>query len=253
MAVSLHRNARFISALCSLLLGAGCSGLQNSTSNLGTHYVYTYSMVQPEQNTTLKFQDSYLELQFGFDGSALTFQLLNNSDQQISIVWDRVSIGIKKKVYAIRNYTTFYTMGNTLPQSLVVPPKGILQETVIPWQNVYYEKGRWIEKDLFPTADSGLQRIKGMIESSVGSEIELVLPVRVGRIVMDYTFSFKVTGATPLAPGSSPPAKERPPMPDLPIFESSIMQGYLPIVISAGIFLVAIYFFSQKKAPAAEL
>ncbi|MCK9408582.1 MAG: hypothetical protein WCX28_06505 [Bacteriovoracaceae bacterium] len=237
------------SPLFALLIVSGCSGLMNSSVPSGTKYVYTYTMEQPAQNDDLKFRDDNIEISFVFDASAITFQLYNMSEQQISIAWERVSLGVNKRMYPVRNNTTFYTMGHATPQPLGVPPQGFLRETVIPWQHVNYEKGKWIEQELFPTNDSGSITIREIIETTAGSEITLTLPIRIGKLVMDYTFIFKVDAATPLPFGVMPPVNERPPKPDAPMYELSIMQGYLPIIISAGILIISIIIFSQKKAP----
>ncbi|MBP9211428.1 MAG: hypothetical protein KBF97_01445 [Bacteroidetes bacterium] len=234
-------------------LAAGCSGLSVSSGNPGTHYVYSYSLQQPEQRRELTFNDGSISASFTFDAAALIFDLHNLTDQQLSIVWERVSMGVNRRTYSVRNMNTFYTMGHSTPQPLTVPPKGFLRETVIPWQHVNYEHGAWIERDLFPTNDSGTQRLKGMIESSVGSEVTLVLPVRIGKVVMDYTFVFRVDSVRALPVGTAPPEKERPPMPDAPMYELSILQGYLPVMISAGILAASVIIFTQKKAPAEGL
>lgn len=212
--------------------------------------MYAYTMEHPVQTSDLKFRDDQINISFFIDASAITFELHNLSDQQMSIAWERVAFGMNKRMFPVRNNTTFYSFGNNPPQPLSIPPQGYLRETVIPWPHVNFEKGGWTERDLFPTNDSGSLKIKEAIAQSAGSEITLILPLRIGKLVIDYTFVFKAGAAIPLAPGTKPAEKERPSKPDTPLYESSVMQGYLPIVISAGILAVAIYLFSQKKPPA---
>ncbi len=231
------------------LLIAGCSALSGVSGEPGTHYIYHYSMVQPEQRADLSFRDGSISATFSIDGAAMIFDLHNLTDQQLSIVWERVSMGVNRRAYAVRNVNTFYTMGHVSPQPLSVPPQGFVRETVIPFQHVNYEHGAWTERDLFPTRDSGTQRLKGMVERNVGSEVTLVLPLRIGKVVMDYTFIFKVDSVTALPAGTLLPQKERPPMPDAPMYELSILQGYLPVMISAGILAASVIIFTQKKAP----
>ncbi|NUN68127.1 MAG: hypothetical protein HUU02_00270 [Bacteroidetes bacterium] len=239
-----------LTACSALVLAAGCSGLSVSSGRPGTDYIYSYSMLQPEQKKELVYSDGSISATFTIDAAAVIFDLHNLTDQQLSIVWERVSLGVNRRTYSVRNVNTFYSMGHATPQPLVVPPQGFLRETVIPWQHVNYENGAWKERDLFPTNDSGTQRLKGMIERSAGSEITLVLPLRIGKVVMDYTFIFKVDSVTPLPPGTALPERERPPMPDAPMYELSILQGYLPVMISAGILAASVIIFTQKKTPA---
>jgi hypothetical protein len=215
----------------------------------GARYVYKYSLVQPAISADLKFRDDNISIDFVIDESALSFTLRNLSDQQISIAWERASFGVNKQSHPVRNSTTFYSLGHSVPQPLMVPSNSTLQETVIPWQHVNFAKGRWTEQEFFPTHDSDSQQLKGMIEKNAGSEISLLLPIRVGKVVYDYTFVFKVNSAVPVPPDSTLPRRERPPMPDYPVSESSIMKGYLPVIISSGILAIAIIIFTQKKAP----
>jgi hypothetical protein len=245
----MHRTHILLALFCVALIAAGCSGSIFSSANSGTRYEYQYTMVDPALSDQLKFQDSNISISFTIDASAIVFELHNNSDQQLSIVWERASFGVNKRSYSIRNSTTLYTLGSATPQPITIPPQGFVRELVMPWQNVNYENGSWTEKDLFLMNDSGTQKIKGVIESMVGSEITLMLPVRIGKLVMDYSFTFKVSAAKPLPPGTLPKEKERPPVPDSPLMGSTIMQGYLPIIISAGILVVAMVIFTQKKAP----
>lgn len=241
--------------LCStaLLLIGGCAALSVSSGNTGTQYVYHYSLTQPEQRADLSFRDGNIAATFSIDAAAVIFDLHNITDQQLSIVWERVSMGVNRRTYSVRNVNTFYTMGHSVPQPLSVPPQGFVREIVIPWQHVSYEHGAWTERELFPTNDSGTQRLKGMVERNVGSEVTLVLPVRIGKLVMDYTFVFKVDSVSAQPAGTPIPEKERPPMPDAPMYELSILQGYLPVMISAGILAASVIIFTQKKAPAEGL
>lgn len=240
----------YIFLVSGALFITGCSGSLNLSAPAGTRYVYPYTMEHPVQTSDLKFRDDQINIIFSIDAAAINFELHNLTDQHMSIVWERAAFGMNKRMFPVRNNTTLYSFGNDIPQPLSVPPQGYLRETVIPWPHVNFEKGRWIERDLFPTNDSGSLKIKEMIATSAGSEISLILPLRIGKLVIDYTFTFKAGAAIPLAPGTAPAEKERPPKPDAPLYESSVMQGYFPIIISAGILVVAIYLFSQKKTPA---
>ncbi|MFA6468747.1 MAG: hypothetical protein WCW35_07605 [Bacteroidota bacterium] len=244
----------FVLLTLSAFLGFfGCSSVKSHSEHPCTRYVFSYTMVQPENNDQLHFHDSNIDVQFSIDNGAIIFQLKNNTDQHLSIAWDRAGIAVNKQSFSVRNIHTFYSAGNATPLPVIVKPEGFLKDIVIPWEHVYVDRGRWIEKELFPTCDSGSLQTKATIEKTTGSEVLLTLPVKIGKIVMDYSFTFKVTGITALPTTAFPPAQERPPKPDIPQNEApSFMQGYLPIFISAGILVVAIYLFSQKKSAAVE-
>lgn len=233
------------------LLLSGCSGAAGIQS--GTNYLYTYKMKQPIVNDQLLFKDNYITIQFTFDQSAISFQLQNVSEASMSIVWEKVSIGVNKRTYSVRNTSTFYSLSAAVPTSLVIPPLGYVRETIIPRENVYMDKGEWIEKDLFLTNDRKNSKLKKAITGYVGGEISISIPVKIGEIVTDYSFTFNIAKVTPLPSKLLPPVKERPPAPKTPVMESSSGSTIVPIAIAAGVLGVAVYLLSQKKTPAADL
>jgi hypothetical protein len=246
----LNKNVLIYTLIGSLLLSS-CSGSMNAPS--GVNYIYTYTMMQPQKNDQMIFRDNYIFIQFFFDASAVSFQLQNVSEASMSIVWEKVSIGVNKRTYAVRNSSTFYSSGNAAFPMLVIPPLGYIRETVIPRENVYVEKDKWIEKEFFVTNDRGSLRYKNFITKMVGSEVTLTIPVKIGEIVIEYPFTFKVSKVSPLPSNVLPPAKERPPVPKTTLQEAGTGNNLIPILIAAGIFGVAIYLLSQKKTPAANL
>ena len=237
--------------IASLLL-SGCAGSIGSQQQ-GTNYLYAYSMTVPQKSDQLIFRDNYVYIQFNIDASAINFQMQNISAASMSIVWEKVSIGVNKRTYSVRNTSNFYSTDMSTPTPLVIPPLGYIRETIIPRENVYMEKGNWVEKELFLTNDHGYPRVKKAIVGFVGSEVTLSIPVKIGEIVVEYPFTFKVSKVTPLPAHLLPPAKERPPAPKTPFFESAIGSNIVPVVIAAGILGIAIYLLSQKKTPSADL
>ena len=236
--------------IISLLLSS-CSGLMNAPASV--NYIYTYTMAQPQKSDQMIFRDNYLVIQFFFDASAISFQLQNVSEASMSIVWEKVSIGVNKRTYAVRNTSTFYLLGNAPFPMLVIPPLGYIRETVIPRENVYVEKNKWVEKSFFLMNDRGSQRYKKAITRMVGSEVTLTIPIKIGEIVVEYPFVFKVNKITPLPSNVLPPVKDRPPVPKTNLQEAGTGSDLVPMMIAAGIFGVAIYLLSQKKTPSADL
>lgn len=248
-------NAHILRSIITLLIGSlllsGCSGAAGVQS--GTNYLYTYRMTQPAVSDKLIFRDNYIVIQFSFDQSAVSFQLQNISEASMSIVWEKVSIGVNKRIYSVRNTSNFYSQNTAAPTSLVIPPLGYIRETIIPRENIYMDKGTWVEKDLFLSNDRNNAKLKKTITGYVGGEIAISIPVKIGEIVTDYSFTFNVAKVTPLPAKLLPPAKERPLAPKTPAMESSAGSSIIPVAIAAGVLGVAIYLLSQKKTPAADL
>ncbi|MDP1675536.1 MAG: hypothetical protein Q8L88_01630 [Bacteroidota bacterium] len=230
---------------------SSCSGAMNSPA--AVNYIYTYTMTQPQKNDKLIFRDNYLFIQFFIDQSAISFQLQNVSGASMSIVWEKVSLGVNKRTFAVRNTSTFYSLGNSAPLPLAIPSLGYIREIVIPRENVFVKKEKWVEKEFFLTNDRGSQRYKKAITGMVGSEVTLTIPVKIGEIIVEYPFVFKVSAVTPLPSNVLPPVKSRPPVPKTNLQEAGAGSDLVPIMIAAGVFGVAIYLLSQKKTPAADL
>lgn len=250
-------NNRFLKSLLvtiiiTSLLFSGCVGAMQSQK--GVNYIYTYTMTLPVKSDQLIFRDNYLYIQFNIDASAINFQMQNVSGASMSIVWEKVSISVNKRTYSVRNTSNFYSNGMSAPAPLVISPLGYIRETIIPRENIYMDKGKWVEKDLFLSNDHGYPRVKKAITSFVGSEITLSIPMKIGEIVIDYPFTFKVSKITPLPANLLPPVKDRPQMPKAAVIEAAATSTSLvPMFIAAGILGVAIYLLSQKKTQPADI
>lgn len=251
----MSNNPMFRKTLALLLVGAlllsGCAASSGAQS--GVNYLFTYSMTQPVKSDPMLFRDDYIMVQFSFDQSAVSFQLQNVSQANMSIVWEKVSLGVNKRIFPVRATSNFYSLGSSAPAPVLIPPLGYIRETVIPRENIYLEKDTWVEKDLFLSNDRNSARLKKAILSLAGSEVILTLPVKIGEITKEYSFTFTVSKIAPLPPHLLPPKKERPPAPKTPAMEASAGGSIVPVAIAAGVLGVAIYLLSQKKAPAADL
>jgi len=194
------------------------------------------------------FKDDYITIQFKLDESAVKFQLQNISELPISIVWENVAIGLNNRVYPVKNTTTLYQTDMVHPLPVMIPSLGYIRDLVIPRDYISIDKNEWVERDLFPTNDLGSPSRKNLILKYVGSQIKLLLPLKIGEVVQDYTFIFKVKSVAAVPEGKLPPVKERPTPPQVAAMSGQTSQSILPILIAGGILAVAIYAFSKEKA-----
>lgn len=232
--------------LVSLTFVYGCSGAMAGGGKSGGRYVYQYTMTEPSANDQLLFKDDYITIQFKFDESAVKFQLQNVSDLPISIVWENVAMSLNNRAFPVKNNSTLFQTEMSHPLPVMIPSLGYIREMVIPRENVTWEKDGWKEKDLFPTDDMGSAARKKLIMKYNGSVVKLMLPVRIGEIVQDYSFTFKVKGISALPENVRPPVKERPTPP--PVISSTSSGSLMPILIAGGILGLAIYVLSKDKA-----
>lgn len=232
--------------LVSLTFAFGCSGSM-SGGRKETRFIYSYALIKPAVNDQLLFKDDYITIQFKLDESAVKFQLQNISEVPISIVWENVAIGLNNRVYPVKNSATLYQTEMAHPVSLIIPSLGYVRDLVIPRDYISIENSEWVERDLFPSNDKGSPKRKNLILKYIGSQIKLLLPLKIGEVVQDYTFIFKVKNVDAVPEDKLPPIKERPVPPQV----ASAVQGsqsLLPVLIAGGILAVAIYAFSREKA-----
>jgi len=213
--------------------------------------MYEYKMILPPSKQ-LMFRDDYIYVQFKIDASAINFQLQNISDASMSIVWEKVSLSVNKKTFSVRNASTLYSSSNALPAPVIIPPLGYVRETAIPRENIFYKDGQWVEKDFFLANDHGSKRVAAAIQKPVNRVISLVLPVKIGDVVVEYPFTFKVDSVKALPPNVLPPKKDRPAPPKMPVQEAGTVS-YVPIIIVAAILGVGAYFLSQKERTQSDL
>lgn len=230
--------------LASLTFTTGCASLF-SGGKVSGRYIYNYTLTEPAPNDQLLFKDDYVTIQFKFDESAIKFQLQNVSDVPISIVWENVAIGLNNRVFPVKNTATLYQMDLNHPPAVLIPSLGYIRDMVIPRDFILVEKNKWVEKDLFPTDDMGSPARKKLIMKYIGSQIKLTLPIRVGEVVQDYSFTFKVKGISALPENRIPPVKERPVPPQ--IISAGSSNTLYPVLIAGGILAVAIYALSKEK------
>lgn len=248
----LNKFAKSLSVLFVMLIAmysSGCSGVYYSGS---TRYLYEYYLSYPVVSNTLFYRDEFIIIEFKMDESAVRFQLQNISNAPISILWEDVSIGLNKRIFAVKNSATFYSNSVEVPHAVVIPPLGYVREIVIPRDNIVFSKNGWVEKDLFPTDDRGSAAWSNAIKKFVGSRISLKLPMQIGGVNKDYTFILRVKKIHPLPENTLPPVKTRPPAPKQ-VPDPAVSQSIVPMVITAGVLGVAIFLLSQKKTPAGDL
>lgn len=232
------------------LMTNGCAG---SFSSEAHHYLYTYALVSPIANENLIYKDQYIIIQFKFDESAVRFQMQNVSEAPMSIEWENASISLNRRTFAVKNWTTFYSLSPNTPPSVIIPPLGYIREIIIPRDRIYYENNEWVEDEMFPTKDKGSTYRKRAILRYKGSQVKLNLPILIGEAVKDYTFIFRVKDISPLPEKTLPAKKERPPVPKTPFQMGGASQSVVPIVITTGILGVVVILLTQKKSPPGDL
>jgi hypothetical protein len=227
-----------------------CVTTSQFTPGSGNKYQYTYKLVSPIKNSSLLFRDDSVIIQFKFDEAAIRFQLQNISKSNITLDWNRASIGISDRYFAVRHASNFY--GDTLfSNSIIMPPFGYLRDVVIPRNNVYNDGAKWVELDLLPTTDHRSLQVQESIKKNVGKQVSLIFPILFGSTTINYKFNFQVDTVKRIAWKDYTPLK-RVPAPPRPEHAGTALDNVTTAVITVGILGFFAYVLSIKKNPPTE-
>ena len=227
-----------------------CATTSQFSPGSGNKYQYTYKLISPVENSNLLFQDDSVIIQFKFDEAAIQFQLQNISESNITIDWDKASIGISDRYFAVRHASNFY--GDTIrSNSIILPPLGYIREVVIPRDNIYNDGDKWVELDLLPTTDHRSLALQESIQKRSGQLISLILPLLFGSTAKNYEFDFQVDTVKRIAWKDYFPLK-REPAPPRPKHSVLALDNVTTAVIIVGVLGFSAYVLSVKKNPPSE-
>ena len=233
------RNTLLFSVL--LLIFSGCGALNLLPNSDGNKYQYRYVLTSPVSSDKLVFRDSTIFAQFRFDDGAVRFQVQNITGGNISIDWGRMTIGVRKRFSSIRNSATIYSAATPSQAATVLPPLGYVIDFAIPEKNITPQDG-WHENDLLPTVDKKSPELRDKILGAVGTPITLVMPVRIGSVIRDYTFQFQVAGVNQIPWAQvKPPRRPTPPIRahDMYASEQFITAGIVATVVGVASILIS--------------
>jgi hypothetical protein len=237
-----------------MITGAGlfnsCATTSKFTPGSGNKYQYKYKLISPVKNSNLMVQDDSIIIQFKIDEAAIQFQLQNISESNVTLDWDKASIGIGGRYFAVRHSKNFY--GDTLRSgSLMLPPLGYLREVVIPRDNIYDAGDTWVELELLPTTDHRSLQLQKSIQKNVGQRISLLLPMMFGPTAKNYKFDFQVDSVKQIAWKDYVPIT-RVPAPPNPKHAVTALDNVTTAVIIVGVLGFSAYVLSIKKDPPVE-
>ncbi|MFA6455896.1 MAG: hypothetical protein WCW40_03665 [Bacteroidota bacterium] len=239
----------FVSAL--MLQGfAGCGSSYPAPGVDGKKYLYVYQLMEPVISPKMEFKDSNVSISFSIDDAAISYTVLNLTPQQLQVESGGAMIGIDNKFIPARNTQSLYSDSIKGFAPLLIPSRGYLQDIIIPRTNVFWTEDGWMEKDLFPTLDSGTVSGRKTITQNIGKKLDIVLPIKIGEKKTDYKFSFKVSVIKVVNPNAPIAHKQRPPAPSL---FSGKSDPWLTIGIATGIAVVSGAVILSAKKPVGPL
>jgi hypothetical protein len=255
----INQNARWIAAICigsTLNLACGSSSasskLNTAVSSQGRSYRYAYAMVAPTESNELLYHDEKIRVQFEIDKGAIKYSLKNLSNDSLAVITAHAAMFVNNNSSPVRNERTYYfeDAASGLPKP--IPPQGIVHDFVIPKDNIYYDGSRWVEKELFPTADRNDAALRKTILKNLYAKIDLDLPIQVGNEQKNFTFSFKIVRLWSTHTDSAKTIESRFPVGPV-VGRASPGNGlWLTAGIVVGLGLLVAYALSQPKKPASD-
>jgi len=227
----------------------GCGAGSQFAPGKGRKYRYVFSMVAPVVDRRMIFQDERLVVQFRFDDAAATFQLQNLSQENLSIDWPRTAIGVQGRFSHVRHSTTLYADTANHGASIILPPLGYVREVVIPYENISFNGESWQERDLLPTVDHGNAAIRSEILASVGSQVSVVLPVRLGTVEHVYEFAFRVDAVREISWRDFRPVRRVPEPPEIRKQPGLADQVTTAIIVVGLLGFIAFVLNTGKQPP----
>lgn len=202
-----------LSALLLSLNGCGSSYPAPGVDGLKYHYLYT--LTEPALSPKMQYKDDHVSFTFTIDDAAIHYSVLNLSTKLVTVESGAAMLGIDSVYSPVRNSISFYSDTANACASLTLPPRGSLEDHLIPRDNVYWNEEGWGETDLFSTLDSGTVSGKKEVMQNVGRTVDLLLPVKYGERRTMYQFRFKVSAVRVVPEEAVVPAKRRPKAPKM--------------------------------------
>jgi hypothetical protein len=235
-------------ALClvAVLVVGGCSASDGTTSQ-GFKYRYTYAMVEPTRDTSLSYRDANLRFRFAIDDAAVIVQIENRSKSYVIVDLPRARVGVDGKLTTIRHRDS-YLAGSAKPVAKLLAPGEIIEDFIMPQNNLTIEGKEYHETDLFPTVDLRSASRRKQILESRGRTLSLVLPVEIGGAKVEYSFKFAVANVNRILWKHHHPPQR---VPEEPIkkpvaSKSDVITG---AIITAGVLGFAAVILTAKKDP----
>ena len=178
-----------------------------SNLNLGTKYNYSFKLLGEYAKSDKTFNDGKIDVNFIFGDKDLNFTFKNLTSEPLKINWDEASLIIYGESKRVMHKGIRFIDRNSPQAPTVIPSNSIIDDLVLPTENVYYREGYystyssspggWERRDLFLNIDMNKEDTKKLILSSKGQTFKFFLPIDQNGQKTNYTFEFQITDIIP--------------------------------------------------------
>jgi hypothetical protein len=245
----LRRRSKLIAFLLIVsLIDFGCASFSRMQiiSPRGNTYSYVYEMIEPVSSKSLQYQNPKFNMWFTIDQGAVNFDARNLSSSTMVILGGDASLGINGKFFPVRTSSTYYADSASLRLTTPVPAGGYVQDFFVPRNNIFYDGNKWVERDLLPTRDYNNPVRKQSIQKNIGNEIHLIVPIKIGNQLQEYTFKFRISTVKVVDPDSVIQHEPRLPPPPTPKRPPTKTEFWVSIGIVSSVTLAAILIVTRE-------
>lgn len=181
-------------AIFSLALLTGCATAYLPNYRLG------YTMIEPIQTESMRFEDSVLAIHFSVNENNIRFIMTNKINTPLKLIWDDAAIAVgNSSEKVLRPGMRYIDAGKSQPPS-TIPGRSSYREEITPAGNVYFHSAasnfdvsEWKKVPILPNSDYALHAAKLTPDDLKGQIIKVVLPFQLDGKEKFYTFAFKVS------------------------------------------------------------
>jgi hypothetical protein len=156
------------------------------------------------------FEDDMIKSFWVVGSTRIIFSIENKTDYSIKLIWDEtVYVDENGRSQRVMHQGVKYTDSHSSMPSSVIVKNGVLEDIILPSDNVYYESGKyggWRTNPLFPDEvtyefgsapmdpDAAIADLEVLADSQKESIVRILLPLEIEGVVNEYLFSFLVEG-----------------------------------------------------------
>jgi hypothetical protein len=183
----------------------GLSTVQRPASAAQRYGQQTISMVRDSAGRS-RFEDNLIAVTFFAMGNRIAFDLVNRTDTPIQIAWTEAAfVDPSGQSQPVMHNGVKYSECNGPKAPSVIVANGRLSDSAVPCKYVRLETSYglgstpntyWVEDSYLGLMQVGADSANSVAERRskelAGRPIRLLLPIKIGDNVNDYTFSFEV-------------------------------------------------------------
>ena len=140
----------------------------------------------------------------------IMFSIENKTDHSIKLIWDEAAyMDEDSQSRRVLHEGVKYSEKNSPSPPSVIMKNGILNDIIVPTDNVYYisgEYGGWRTHPLFPQnpiygwdslpedSETAYANVEKLAKGQKGKRVRVLLPLQIGEVVNEYLFTFVVDG-----------------------------------------------------------